>query len=436
MAVVTQAPTTQAAQTGAGLTNPTNGYSNDGIYATGAPGKNTTLATKYGTFGFGAQIPSGAIIDKVQIIEEHKVSTTSSIATCRTYYKVSGVAGSNNDDATEPAADTTKTYNVTAGRSWTRADLLDGTFEVVLAAVRGNSGTAVTMSFDYVAVEVTYHMAYTQSLSDTMTLADSPVKTAKKALTDSMTMAESVADMVAFNRSLTDTMTMADSLVKTSAKTLSDALSLADSSSQLLVITQILTDTVALTESNIKALGLSKTDSLILTDALVKSAVKALADTFTLADVIAKRYGLSEIDTLLLADTIADLVGKRITDTQTIADAIVTDLVTGAKNYTQDLADTLVIADAISKISGKRLSDTQILADAASKVIGKAIADTESIADSFDRIWGHIAGPTFQAKGDIFTRKVGEMSGRSTPTDKDTNVFSSKNTKNKRKFLN
>jgi hypothetical protein len=154
--VLTKFPTSNAAETGAGLTNPNNGHADDGSYATGAPGaKNTTLATKYQNFGFDS-IPTGVTIVKVQIIEEHKVSTTGSIATCRTYSKVSGSAGTNHDDATEPAADTVKTYDITSERSWTRANLLDGTFEVALAAVQGNSSNAVTMSFDYVKAEVTY----------------------------------------------------------------------------------------------------------------------------------------------------------------------------------------------------------------------------------------------------------------------------------------
>ncbi len=156
--VTTLFPTSNAAETGAGLTNPTNAYSDNASYATGTPGKNTTLATKYGTFGFDAAITAGAIITKVQIIEEHKVSTTSSVATARTYAKVSGAAKANHDDATEPAGDTVKTYDITADDTWTRAKLLDGVFEVVLAAVQGSSSTAVTMSFDYVKVEVTWYV--------------------------------------------------------------------------------------------------------------------------------------------------------------------------------------------------------------------------------------------------------------------------------------
>ena len=156
MPVSTQFPTANAAETGAGLTNPNNAHADDGSYATALPGKNTTLATKYQNFGFDSVIPVGSMITKVQIIYQWKVDVTTSIATGRTYYKISGTPGSNNDDATEPTSDTTNTIDVTSARAWTRSDLLNGTLEVALAAVQGNSSTAVTFSFDYVQVEVTH----------------------------------------------------------------------------------------------------------------------------------------------------------------------------------------------------------------------------------------------------------------------------------------
>lgn len=161
MAVVTKFPTTNAAYSGAGLTNPNNAHADDGVYATCAPAKNGALGQKYGTFGFDASIPSGATISAVKIIYEYKVSTTSSVATARTKAIIGGVDQANHDDTTEPTTDTVLTIDITADRTWNRNDLLDGTFEAVLEGRRGNSNTAVTFSFDYVKVEVTYAVAYT-----------------------------------------------------------------------------------------------------------------------------------------------------------------------------------------------------------------------------------------------------------------------------------
>jgi len=159
--VTTQFPSANAAETGAGLTTPNNAHADDGSYATAAPGKNVTLAQKYQNFGFDSLIPVGSLITKVQIIYQFKVDVTTSIATGRTYYKISGTPGSNNDDATEPTSDKTNTIDVTSARSWARADLLNGTLEVALSAVQGNSSTAVTFSFDFVQVEVTHELPVT-----------------------------------------------------------------------------------------------------------------------------------------------------------------------------------------------------------------------------------------------------------------------------------
>lgn len=156
-AVVTLFPTTNAADVGAGLTNPNNCHADDGSYATAAPGKNTTLGTRYGTFGFDAQIPAGSTIQRVRLIYQWKASVNTSIATARIRASIGTTDLTDHDDTTEPAADTTNTYDITGERGWTRADLLDGTLFVELHAVQGNSSNAVTFSFDFVQVEVTYH---------------------------------------------------------------------------------------------------------------------------------------------------------------------------------------------------------------------------------------------------------------------------------------
>lgn len=165
MAVVTNFPTANSAYSGAGLTNPNNAHADDGVYATCAPVKNGALGQKYGNFGFDASIPAGSTITKVQIIYEYKVSTGASIATARTKAIIGAVDEENHDHTTEPTTDTIVTVDITADRTWSRNDLLDGTFEAVLEGRRGNSNTAVTFSFDYVKVEVTYTVAYTIAAS-------------------------------------------------------------------------------------------------------------------------------------------------------------------------------------------------------------------------------------------------------------------------------
>lgn len=156
MAIVTRFPTTNAAYSGAGFTNPNNLHADDGVYGTAAPAKNGALGTRYGTFGFDGQIPVGSTINAVKIIYEFKLSTTGSIATQRVLARIGGIAEEAHDNTNEPTTDTAVTVDITADRAWARDDLLDGTFEAVAEARRGNTNTGYTASWDQIKVEVTY----------------------------------------------------------------------------------------------------------------------------------------------------------------------------------------------------------------------------------------------------------------------------------------
>lgn len=145
----TRAPTTNTA----GWTSSGNAYASDNVYATAAPAQNGTTSVRVGTFGFGA-IPANATITNVTVSVEWKVDTTASIATLGSQVYVSNTArGTELVNSAEPTSDTTQTFTV-AGL--TRADLLDGTFEVQVRASRGATATGFTASLDAVSVQVDY----------------------------------------------------------------------------------------------------------------------------------------------------------------------------------------------------------------------------------------------------------------------------------------
>lgn len=149
-------------------TNNTNAYgvTDNNVYATAAPGKNGTVTGDWGTYGFDSSVPVQASITKVEIIPQYKVSTTGSVASIQVQAVVSGTACPTTalSQATEPTTDTEFIADVTSCRTWTRANLLDGAFRARVAAVRGNTNTAVTFSLDYVKVRITYSVPdYAQS---------------------------------------------------------------------------------------------------------------------------------------------------------------------------------------------------------------------------------------------------------------------------------
>jgi len=160
MATVTRYPSSNSAVSGS-WTNPTNAYADDGSVVSCAHGgtNNSSSDRQFGTFGFDAQIPGGSTINSVQIEVEHRVSATSNIAFLENWASISSTAGATNSDSAEPTTLTARTYSSYArpgGGSWTRADLLDGTFTVTLRARNGNSNSAITYEWDYVRVTVDY----------------------------------------------------------------------------------------------------------------------------------------------------------------------------------------------------------------------------------------------------------------------------------------
>ncbi len=152
MASVTRYP---SANNGGWDSNESYGYADDGSYASTAPSVNSTESVEYGNFSFDSLIPADSIINSVTIEAQWYVSTTASSATFRLAALVSNVLkGSEHTDTSEPTSNKDTSYGVTA--TWSRADLLDGTFEVQVGAQRGSGVTGYTMYLDYVRVVVDY----------------------------------------------------------------------------------------------------------------------------------------------------------------------------------------------------------------------------------------------------------------------------------------
>jgi len=116
-------------------------------------------------FDFDSVIPVGATIDAVKIITYSEGEMTGQSGAD---LQVNALVNSTPEEAhavwgcTEgsPAARAVRETDITADRSWTRADLLDSQFEVNVRARGfddgGITGGGAQVGLDYVAVEVTY----------------------------------------------------------------------------------------------------------------------------------------------------------------------------------------------------------------------------------------------------------------------------------------
>jgi hypothetical protein len=141
-----------------GWTAPTDAYSDNGVYATAAPGKNATINSDFGFPAFGTgDIPDGATINSCTAEVQWHVSTTASIDTLGV--QIHNPAGTGlGSEATETNAttsDSLKTQQVTSGV--TLSNLRSANVVVArVRATRGNTNTAYTASLDYVTLTVDY----------------------------------------------------------------------------------------------------------------------------------------------------------------------------------------------------------------------------------------------------------------------------------------
>lgn len=157
-------PTARTIDAGSGTwTNDVNVLTDDGAEATFSLAvKNTVGRWLIGqNFGFDAAIPVGATIDLVEIRMEYRVNTTAGVArpSIQAFVAGGGVGTVQFASPLEPTVLTLNTIDITSARSWTRADLLNGTFEVRVRGDNGNSTTDPSYRWDYIAAQVSYTAA-------------------------------------------------------------------------------------------------------------------------------------------------------------------------------------------------------------------------------------------------------------------------------------
>lgn len=130
------------------------------LYATAAPAKNAGQGTVFDTLGLtsgGGAIPVGAAIDSLKVIYERKYDVDTSEGISRVKYRIDGIEGPDYDNTDMPLTDTVVTVEFT-DRGFTRDELTDARFEIIAEARRGDSDTEHTQSWDYVKVEVVWHL--------------------------------------------------------------------------------------------------------------------------------------------------------------------------------------------------------------------------------------------------------------------------------------
>jgi hypothetical protein len=227
-------------------------------------------------------------------------------------------------------------------------------------------------------------IAWTQTPSDTITLADSAGRDIVLTRSESLTLSDS--EIEAFVLGKADTVTLSDVGINDIATFENDDLTL-DEDPSLDVAPATIAETITLSESETEQYGLQPLDTITLVEDLSKDeSESALADTITLSDVSSRIPGLSRSDVLNLADAdvIAFFEATGINETITLTESF-NSLVTFALTRT----DTITLSDAITLLQTvwkRTFTDIITLSDARSTVIAwdRTVNDTIGVNDAIN----------------------------------------------------
>lgn len=220
--------------------------------------------------------------------------------------------------------------------------------------------------------------AFTQTLTESVTLSDVLANRTGKVFAESVTWSDVLTTTKVFLRTLTEVFTFSDTLTRSTGKVLSDAWTLSDVLGRFV--------------------GKTLSDLWTPSDTLVKQTQKPLTESVTLSDVLStvKVFLRTLTESLTWSDTLARRTSKTLTETATLSDVLST-----ASRYFRTLTETLTFSDVFSTLAQAILAaakacETFFLgADPLARVPGDSTALAVAAASTLDSVTAdsHLARP-------------------------------------------
>lgn len=265
-----------------------NAAANDGSYSKAInPGSSSKTTHYLKATNFGFSIPSEATIVGIKVEFERKEQSSDHNIQDSSIRLVKGGVISGSDLQTDTEWPVTEAYAAYGssetelwGLTWTPADINSSSFGVAISAyIYHWTGQAW---IDHIRITVYYTVAWTKSLSDSLSLSDSIVKSVGPVKADSLSLSDTIAKTPGPVKA--DSLSLSDTIVKSVKPVKADSLSLSDVFSRVVSYIRGLSDALSLSDSISKSSRLSKSDSLSLSDSIIKSIKPVKADTLSLSD--------------------------------------------------------------------------------------------------------------------------------------------------------
>lgn len=246
------------------------------------------------------------------------------------------------------------------------------TLDDVVTDNSGNGNTLTnngTVTFTTELPATCLSTAYTQDLTEVITLSATIAKQTGKVLTDAVALAETMA--------------------RNTGKALTDVVTLVATIDTSYIFSELLNEFITLTDTVIKQTGKAINEVITLAENVAKATSRALTDVITLVASITINHAFTKTfnEIITITDTIAKTVGKVLTDVVTTVDTV-------TKRFTVKIVkETITLVASIGTIQTffKAFTETITLTAVLTKVGAFARSFTESIALK-DRLRGLLNG--------------------------------------------
>ncbi len=220
--------------------------------------------------------------------------------------------------------------------------------------------------------------AWTQTLTESVTVTDSISKKAIKVISESMSVVEAIVKKKIKAKALTELLSMTEIFTKISQykRTLSENYHITDTIKKTLQ--RKLSESVSITENFSKKAKKIFSDSLSIADEITALRVipKGLSETITMVDTVRKNIGKTLTDTIHSGDTMIRKIRKIFSEELSLLETF-----TKRGGYRRVLTESATITDRISKGIKRNLRDTYLIIDTLKKKPIRTIAERFSMTE-------------------------------------------------------
>lgn len=222
---------------------------------------------------------------------------------------------------------------------------------------------------------------FTKTLTDSMSIADTPAMSIGKTLTEGRTHDELETythdQLEAYTHDeLEQGFWIFDSIDFQRRYDAFDSLSLSDVAA--FGVGMNVNDSFALSDSPQFEFYKVLSDSLSIIESFIAGNDLILSESFTINDSVVFGVGKGVTDAVALSELFAQVVGKPFGDAVAVSETFV-----AALTYGRSFGETMAIVDVVTFLAGKNVSDTTSIADAFSRVwsANRFFNDSESLSD-------------------------------------------------------